>query len=264
MKANLHRYLAILAAAILALLLLSGCGSKNTKLRETAEEQYQYAMKQYTDRHYLKAIDGFQKVIFNFSGASMVDSAQYFLAMSYYRMNDFYLAATEFDRLVANYPGSGFIDDGQYMRGACYFKSAPANYGLDQAETEQAVEILEDFIVDHPESEMIGEAKKLLALAKDRLARKKYESGRVYYRLSYYDAAKTYFQAVIDDYTDSEWAPRALYYQGEIDYKLKKYDEAKTKFNHFLVVYSNHEYAAKARKMIVRIDNKLAQIAKNN
>lgn len=192
----------------------------------------------------------------------MVDSAQYFLAMSYYELNDFYLAATEFDRLVGNYPGSSFLDNGQYMRGVCYFKSAPKHYGLDQAEMEQAVQVLEDFIVDHPESDMIGEAKKLLAEGRDRLARKKYESGKVYYRLAYYDAAKVYFQAVIDDYTDSKWAPRALYYQGAIDYKLKKYDEAKTKFNHFLVVYSDHEYVAKARKMLTRIDSNLAKTSR--
>jgi len=231
----------------------AGCGSTTGKVYPTAEEQFRQAMKDYQKKGYLRAIDGFQKVVFNFSGAPMVDSAQYFLAMSQYGLKDYYVAATEFERLVNTYPGSPFVDDGQYMTGLCYFKAAPRHYGLDQQELERAITALEDFVTDHPESEAAADAKATLKAAHDRLAQKRYEGGRMYMRLGYFDSAKIYFQAVIDEYTGSPWAARALFHLGEIALREKAYQDARTKFNYFLVVYPDHPLAAKARKMLDKI-----------
>jgi len=253
---------AIIIAGIIS---LSGCGSGVTmKNYGTAEEQYRAAFSEYQKGHYLKSVDGFQKVIYNFSGASMVDSAQYFLAMAYYQQHDYYMAAAEFDRLVNTYRGSPYIDDGQYMAGVCYFKSAPKNYGLDQEELNKAIGALQDFITDNPESELVEDARLTLQAANDRLARKRYENGRMYFRLGYYESAAIYFQSVIDEHTSSEWAAKALYYMAEVDFKKKHFEAAKEKFNNFLVVYPDHEFTDKARKKLAKIDEDLAKAAENN
>jgi outer membrane protein assembly factor BamD (BamD/ComL family) len=69
---------------------------------------------------------------------------------------------------------------------------------------------------------------------------------------------------VIDEYTDTEWAPRALYYMGELRYKQKDYAEARSTLDNFLVIYPEHEYTEKARKMLAKIENKIAETAENN
>lgn len=263
----LKRRLRILSGAgLLPVLLLAtiGCGGVTMKNYPTAELQYQKAMDEYGKEHYLKAIDGFQKVIYNFSGASMVDSAQYYLAMAYYQQEDYYLAAAEFDRLVGTYPGSPFVDDGKYMAGLCYYKAAPNHYGLDQEELYRAIDALTDFVTDNPESELADDATTTIKHAKDRLAHKRYSSGRMYFRLGYYDAAEIYFQTVIDEYTDTEWAPKALYYMGELRYKQKNYTEARSTLDNFLVIYPEHEYTEKAKKILAKIDSKVAETAENN
>lgn len=239
------------------ILLLAGCGGVTMKNYPTADEQYREAYKEYHRKHYLKAIDGFQKVIYDFSGAPMVDSAQYFLAMSYYLQNDYYSAAAEFERLANYYPGSPFADDGQYMAGLCYYKSSPHNYGLDQDELTRAIQILKDFVTDHPESELAADARIAIQEANERLAKKRYENGRMYFRLGYYESADIYFQTVIDEHTSSEWAARSLYYQGEIDYKQKRYREAKSTFDSYLAVYPDHEYSRKAKDILAKIDKYL-------
>jgi len=244
--------------------LIAGCGGITMKNYPTAEEQYRQAFKEYQKENYLKAIDGFQKVIYNFSGASMVDSAQYHLAMSYYHQDDYFMAAAEFDRLVNNYPGSPFVDDGQFMAGLCYFKSAPSHYGLDQDELDRALQTLQDFITDNPRSELVDDALAAIEEANARLARKRYENGRMYFRLGYYESARIYFQAVIDEHTDTEWAARALYYMGEIDYKEENYSDARTRFDNFLIVYPDHEFAEKARGMLAKIDGKIGATEENN
>lgn len=248
-----------LIIAILLFGLLAGCGGSTMKIYPTADEQYSYSMKEYGKRHYLKAIDGFQKLIYNFSGAAMVDSAQFYLAQSYYSQKDYYMAASEFERLVNTYPGSPFVDNSQYMTGLCYFKSSPGNYGLDQTELLRAIEALEDFITDYPESDAHEDAQAALNAALERLAQKRFESGRTYLRLSYYKSADIYFQTVIDEHTDSEWSARALFYQGELNYKRAKFEEALQKFNNFMVVYPEHELVEKARQMVDKTNKKLAE-----
>lgn len=242
--------LLIIAAAAVPV----GCGSATPKTFATAEEQFRQARHDYDKNHYLRAIDGFQKVIYNFSGATMVDSAQYFLAMSHYQMHDYFMAATEFERLVNNYPGSPFVDNGQYMTGLCYFKASPKNHGLDQKELQQSIQTLQDFLVDHPESDAAADARATIKAARERLAHKTFDSGWTYYRLGYHESAGIYFQSVIDEYTDTEWAARALFAQGEIARKQKQFATAKEKYSTFLVVYPDHELAGKAGKMLAWIE----------
>jgi outer membrane protein assembly factor BamD len=264
MKLDSSNHRKLLAGLVIFIIALIGCGGITMKTFGTAEEQYREAFKEYQKKHYLKAIDGFQKVIYNFSGASMVDSAQYFLAMSYYEQDDYFLAAAEFERLVNNYPGSRFVDDGQYMAGLCFYKSSPGSYGLDQDELKRAIGALEDFVTDNPESELADDAQAAIKDAKERLAKKRYENGRMYFRLKYYDAAGIYFQTVIDEHTDSKWAARALYFMGEIEYNQKRYPEAKSKLDNFLVVYPDHEFAEKARKKLAKIEKNLAKVSEDN
>ncbi len=261
MTPDRNNYVKSIIVSFVVLILLIGCGGITMKNFGTAEEQYRAAFKEYQKNHYLKAIDGFQKVIYNFSGSSMVDSAQYFLAMSYYEQKDFFLAAAEFERLVNNYPGSPFVDNGQYMTGLCYYKSSPENQGLDQDELTRAIQALQDFVIDNPESELADDARAAILEANERLARKRYDNGRIYLRLSYYDAAQIYFQAVIDEHTSSDWAAKSLFYLGEIDYKQKNYQEAKTRFDNFLIVYPDHEFTEKATSMLAKIEKNLAEVS---
>jgi len=252
-----------IAGLVILSILLAACGSPSVKNFGSAEEQFRAAMQEYQKKHYLKAIDGFQKVLYNYSGSSQVDSAQYYLAMTYYLQPDYILAAGEFERLAMNFPGSPFIDNARYMAGLCHFKSAPGHYGLDQEELIKAIEALEDFVTDYPESEMVVDARQTIKAGRERLARKSYESGRAYFRLGYYQSAVVYFQSVIDNYTETPWAAPALYYLGEIALKEKKYEDARAKFDNFLVIYPDHKLGSGAREKLAEINGKLADSAES-
>lgn len=249
---------------LLTIIILAGCGGVTMKNYATSEEQYREAYKEFQNKHYVKAIDGFQKVVYNFSGSPMVDSAQYYLAMAYYLDKEYFLAAAEFERVVNNYPGSDFVDDSQYMAGLCYFKSAPKNSSLDQVELTRALEVLNDFVTDYPGSELVDDARETIKLGMDRLARKSYENGRMYFRLGYYKSAQIYFQSVIDDHTDSDWAAQALYYLAEIELKKENYSDAKEKFNNFLIVYPEHDLTEKAQNKLAEAEEKIAEATASN
>ncbi|MFH1701542.1 MAG: outer membrane protein assembly factor BamD [Candidatus Zixiibacteriota bacterium] len=253
-----------LFVTLLISVILAGCGGITMKNYTSSEEQYREAYKEFQKKHYVKAIDGFQKVVYNFSGSPMVDSAQYYLAMSYYLDKEYYLAAAEFERVVNNYPGSDFVDDSQYMAGLCYFKSSPKNAGLDQNELIRALEVLNDFVTDYPESELVDDARATIKVGMDRLAKKRYQNGQMYFKLAYYKSAQIYFQTVIDEHTDSDWAAQALYYLAEIDLNKKDYSDAKEKFINFLVIYPEHDLTEKAQKKLVEAEEKIAKSTETN
>jgi outer membrane protein assembly factor BamD len=233
------------------------CSSPGVKNAATAEEQFLLAKKELDKKHYLRAIEGFQKAVFNFPGATVVDTAQYYLALSYYENKEYELAAAEFQRLTINYPQSDYTDDAKYYSGLCYFRNTPGNYALDQEDLKQAIAAMEDFIIDSPDSPLLEDAKNIILQAKTELAHKEYENGILYFKLEDYRAALIYFQMVIDDYTDTEYATKAIFKMAEIAYKQKKYIEAQEKYNNFLTLYPSDKLAPKAKEHLAKIAQKL-------
>ena len=247
------RHQSIVTAVILLILTVMaiGCGGKMALSTMAPRDLYDEGMRRYNDGKYLKSIELFQALIYNYPGETVVDTAQYYLGMSYFQNNEHELAAVEFNRLAVNYPSSAFFEDALFMKGVAFYKGTPGHYGLDQEGLERAVEQFEDFIIDFPESHRIDDAREALLSAKSRLARKYYESAVVYARIRAYQSAKIYLQKVIDNYTDTEYGPLSTFQYALMDFKLKGYDDARRGFENFVAVFPDHELAVEANERIV-------------
>jgi outer membrane protein assembly factor BamD len=236
-----------LSLLLVAALLISGCGGPQKTGNMSARELYALAKDKYDHKKYYRAIELFQNLVYSHAGDPVVDTAQYYLGMSYFGNDEYQLASAEFNRLLINYPSSAFAEHAQFMRAAATFQSAPKHFGLDQSELKPALDQLQDFISDRPESPYLADAKALLLSGRSRIARKMYESAMVYFRVEAYSAANIYFQKVVDDYLDTEHAPRSLYMISEGEYKMKHFDLAREKFEGFAKVFPKHEWIEKAR-----------------
>jgi outer membrane protein assembly factor BamD len=234
-------------------MLAIGCGSKNRGVILDAEDQFARAKKLYDNEKYFKAIGEFQKVIFNYPGATLIDSALYYLAMSYFGDKDYELAAVEFRRLSSSYPQSDFRDGAQYMAAVCFLKNSPKHYALDQEDLKRGIGLLEEFIIDNPDSPWMEDARQSIQEGYAKLAQKTFESGMLYFRMYDFRAAEIYFQYVIDNYTDTEYAAQALFKMSEMSYRMKKYEEALTRFNNFTAIYPSNELVTRANEYIDEI-----------
>jgi outer membrane protein assembly factor BamD len=233
---------------LMPVLFLTGCGGGTNLANLNGQDLYQYGMTKYAKGKYLTAIEALQMAIFNYPGESHVDTAQYYLALSYYGNHDYVLGQVEFNRLLTNYPASAFAPNAQLMKAICYFKGTPKHFGLDQSDLQTAISQFNDFIQDHPESEAIPEARQYLTDAQTRMARKYYESGVVYSRVRDYTAARLYFQKVVDEYTNTDFASDATYQIAESYYQGKDWDKAEEQFTNFGIVWPQHKWTAKAAK----------------
>jgi outer membrane protein assembly factor BamD len=232
-------------------MLSAGCGGAKSLANLSPQELFAAGKEAYGREKYLKAIELFQTVVYNYPGETIVDSAQYYLALSYFGNKEYELAEVEFNRLIINYPSSPYFEHAIFMKAVSAFEATPKHYGLDQTALKDAIKQFEDFIIDFPESELVEDARKYLLAARTRLARKFYEAGIVYSRMRAFEAAKIYFQKVIDDYTDTEYAPKASYQYAEMEYKLGRYEEARRKFEDFKTVFPDHELAPKAAERAI-------------
>lgn len=258
-----HRHLRrlLIAFSVGMIIAAVGCGGSKTKPLMSAQESFKLGKERYDHRKYLRAIESFQHVVYNYPGDPVVDTAQYYLALSYFGTKDYALAGVEFNRLVLNYPGSVYADQSQFMRAVCTYEATPKNAGLDQGDLDQAVQQLEDFIVEHPESELVPDANKYLNAARGREAKRFYSAAVVYTRIGASEAAKIYYQKVIDDYTSSEYAPRASFNIAEEEMRLKAFDEARRRFENFVVVYPENPLVNKARKRAADAAFKAGELA---
>jgi len=245
---NVIRSLA-LALSGLMILVFVGCGGTANVTNRSAVELFALGKKAFDDKKYLQSIEYFQTVVYNHAGVSFVDTAQYYLALSYYSNKDYAVAGVEFNRLALNYPSSVYFENAIFMRAVSFFESTPGHYGLDQSDLQKAIDQFEDFLIDFPESELVTEVRQYLAVARGRMAKKYYASAVVYKRIGAYVAAQKYFQVVIDEYTDSEYAAKSLFEFAEINLKLKKYAEAQAGFENFVNLFKENKLAPKALEL---------------
>ncbi|MBN4076491.1 outer membrane protein assembly factor BamD [Gemmatimonas aurantiaca] len=204
---------------------------------------------------FFESSEEFQKVIYNYPGATIVDTAQYYLALSYMHDKQYELAAVEFDRLIRSYPRSVFVTESHYRVGYCYFHSAPKHYGLDQTELVKSIKLMEEFILDYPDSDVVPEAQEALREANTRLSAKDFKAAVQYTHIRAWESARIYFQRVLDLHPGSEHAILALLGKGETLYYLSKWDDAAQTLNSYLALYPESEETKKARKLLAKIES---------
>ncbi len=233
--------------------LFTACNSYKVKSDTPAVERYELAKKMFANKDYFQAKTQFKILTLNNPGASFVDEVQYYLAESHFYQKEYILAADEYNRLTRLYPKSDWVDDAQFKAAVCDFRLSPKP-ALDQTHTIKAVANLQMFIEDHPTSERIPEAEKLLKICRTKLAEKEFRAGELYRKLGDYNGAYIYFKSVIDSYYDTVFNEPASYWQAECLFRLRRGKESRHAFEELLRKYPKSRFAADARQRLEKLE----------
>ncbi len=250
------RYLAgVLVLITTATLFFSGCGGAR-RYEELPMDASWARIRNYYDREkYLNAIDRLEVFLINYSGSALADSAQFLLAECHFNIKEYIISSSEYEKLTQQYPQSNLAAEAEYKRGVSYFRLAP-KYALDQTYTNKAIETLQLFIEDYPDSPLVSSAEQLIARARNKLARKQYASGRLYHRMGEYASARIYYDLVLENYYDTKYAPDAQFYKAVTFEKSKDWQNAIREYQLFLQKYPGNDMETRALEGLNRARNR--------
>jgi outer membrane protein assembly factor BamD len=210
------------------MLLGPGCAYvRDSKPPETPEDEFAEAKKEYEEGHYYDAVQMLTAFIDKHPGSVLVDQAIFFLGQSYVGQKDWILASTEFERLVRDFPDSRHACDAEFALGSCYWRESKKP-SYDQEQTNQAVEQLHRYRGRCPDHPRAATADSILALARDRLAEKRYRTAELYKRLGQSESAIIYCNLVVEEYGDSRWVCPARRLKVELLARVLRRDEARS------------------------------------
>jgi outer membrane protein assembly factor BamD len=253
-----HSYLksfCIIFALCFSAAIFSSCGSSSKSDREInddPEKAYDIAYKKYQNRDYYDAIEDFGLIKLKYSGTKVIDKAIFYLGMSYYARKEYVLGAYEFEYLLKNYSGSELALKARYQLAMCYYGLSPA-YNLDQTYTKYAIQEFKNFMDLYPKDVLSLECEKRITELKNKLALKEYKSAEQYMILGNYKSAIIYYDAVLDEFFETDLADDALYGKIQALIAKKKYPEAKKEIDRFESKFKSSDLLRK----VVNIKNNL-------
>lgn len=223
----------------------------------TNEERLAYSIRLYENEDYDEAITELQALILQYPGSAIIDDSQFYLAMCRFKREEYILAAFEFSKLIKNMAASEFLPEAQFMLAECYYSLSP-DVTLDQSYSKKAIEEYQAFIDFFPLNEKVLEAEKKIDELNNKLAKKEFDTARIYEKMGYYTASFKYYDNVMEVYHDTEYAPLALYYKifllEDRNQDSKALEEAKK----FIEKYPEHSNSSSVRNFINGLEENMS------
>ena len=211
-----------------------GCSSNKFIRDIDYDAEFEKGKLALSNKKYVRAQDHFNTVVIGASHTELGDDALFYLGETYYYMGDRLLAIAEYDRLIRRMSFSPYVEKARYRICESYVILSP-KYFRDQTYSEKAIEKLQEFIDDYPNSDKREEAQNNIKILRNKLSRKAYDTGILYIKMEEYTSALIAFKQVVDLYYDSEYNELAhmktiacYIYRNEFEEAQKYYDEKRS------------------------------------
>ncbi|MDP5200526.1 outer membrane protein assembly factor BamD [Flavobacterium sp. DG2-3] len=257
---------------LIVVTLFYSCGEYQKALKnEDVAAKFEMATKMYDAGKYTKAIRLFEQLATSYRGKPQAEKLFYMFSQSYYKTKQYYLAGYQFEAFVSGYPRSEKVQEAAFLGAYSYSKLSPA-YSLDQADTVKALEKLQAFIDNYPNSEYIPQANEAVQKLNGKLEKKAYENAKGYNTISDYKSALIAFDNFIADFPGTPFKEDALFYKYDSAYQLainsvpSKMEErlkvAQTAYANLIKFKSDTKYKEKAEEMNARVETDLQKFTK--
>jgi outer membrane protein assembly factor BamD len=155
------------------------------------------------------AIEIFTKVIENSTYGPKAAAAQYKLGLLLKGLLRYYEAEEAFNKVISSYPDSEWVEAAKFQIASC---RAAVSRGpeYDQGAAKEAEEKFETFVKEHPDAVLSSEAVSNIGKLREKEAEGNYNIGKFYEKQKAYQAAKIYYEEVMNKSPNSPWAAKAL------------------------------------------------------
>jgi len=221
--------------------------------------QYKAALKIFEAGRYKEAYKEFKKILVHYPDAKEAAESQYYLGRCLEKFDKSYEAFLAYQKLIDSYPNSQRINEvieREYNIG---------EYFLNREHKKWLGLSLYDFI-EHPSIEIFNSLVKKAPYS-EYAPRAQYKMGIILFELGRFDEARDAFQKVVDNYSDSEWAPPAKYqlaiatskaFPGA-DYDSSYLKEATTRLDEFIKDHPEAKISDEAEDQLKVLRNREAK-----
>ncbi|MGR3302337.1 MAG: outer membrane protein assembly factor BamD [Candidatus Scalindua sp.] len=177
------------------------------RLHEILEKEFQIGSTQ-MERDENGAIMVFESIIERNPLGFIAADSQVKIADCYYQLRQFEEAEASYLSVMENYPNSEWVPYAQFRIPYCKLSNIriqERNYDLLSGSREG----FEIYLANNPQGALVGTTKEIIVEIDIAMAERDYRVGEFYLRKKRPDAGLIYFESVIKDYPDTEWADRA-------------------------------------------------------
>ena len=187
------------------LLVLTSCNRGYQKVLKSPDKDFKYtkALEYYENSDWTRARPLFEELVPLFKGTKKgADVYYYFIYASYY-MGDLGNASYHFKKFAQTYPTSKHAMECSFMNAYCYYEESPI-FSLDQSQTFKALDALQLFANDYPNSDSIPRCNALMIELRGKLLEKDYENAQTYFHVRQYEAASIALSNVMKDFPQNK------------------------------------------------------------
>jgi len=235
---------------LLLIFIFVACGKKQVLSPLDPEDEFERAVSLFEEKDYNNAVLAFERILFFHPSSEYVDDAQYWLGRTYFEKRDYEQAIVEFDYLIKNFSTSSFIEEAYLFRARAFFNKAPG-IEKDPTEIESAINLCDKFLTRFPNSKYANQIKDVILVARNQLARKELENGKIYLKLGELKAALLYFTYIVETYPETEFSSEAKYRSAEI---YEEQDQAEQALELYRELLEDETWQEKAAKKVKQLE----------
>lgn len=247
------------------LVVLASCNKRMEGAMKSSDKDYilQIANEFYDEGKWVNAIELYSKISSAFSGTEEGTDIAYKLADANYKDRSYRLAGHQFKTFYLTHPADSRAEEAAFRSAYAFYLDSPV-YNRDQKSTYNAIDELQLFINNYPESSKVEEANGYINELRQKLERKAFEIAKIYYKTMKYKAAGIAFDNVLEDYPDTQLREEAMMYSLRSKYELAvnysrfedknlRLQNAMTQHRLFTKAYPDSEFTEEAGKIMTKL-----------
>jgi outer membrane protein assembly factor BamD len=254
---------------LIFMLLLSACGSfRKIEKNPDWRIKYEGAMNYYAKKDYYRAATLFDQVLPIVRGLPEGEKVQFNLAYCQYYQKLYLLASEQFKTFYETYGRSAMVEEARFMYAYSLYTHSP-NFDLDQSSSVEAMNSMQQFLNQYPNSKFVEEAAKSIDITQQKLEKKGFENAKQYYKMRQYKAAIVAFDNFKLNFPDSKYVEEAQYLTVVSQYELaeqsvlnkqeERYKEVVEMYKQLVDQYPNSGFLRDAEKIYTDTLQKLTK-----
>lgn len=206
---------------VLMTAMLTSCVSQQEKAMRSADKNFilKVANENFAKKKWKNALSLYDRLTKLVAGTDEVTQVAYNTAYANYYDKNYKLAGHQFKNFAYQFPQDPRKEDASYMSAMCYYQGS-MDYNLDQSNTVSAINELQDFLNNYPNSEKSKNISQMIDELSYKLEFKAYENAKQYYQMGEYKAANVALQNVLDDFPSTKLRPKIQDYIMKSRYEL--------------------------------------------